>query len=228
MDDANKTKKEIFQSVIISYWEQKGRHDLPWRKTDDPWQLLVAEILLRKTTSEQAVEVFGVLSKYTPREILNVEGSFLEDILRPIGIYKVRAEQLKSAALFFDSNANIRTLSDEELRSLKGVGRYISNMVRCITSGAAVPALDSNMIRVLTRYFGYISNRKRAREDQNFWKFAETLVPIGYCKEFNWGVLDFGADICTFYKPKCLHCPLSGYCSYFQNINNSCGAIIDE
>lgn len=228
MDEINKAKIEIFQSVILSYWEQKGRHDLPWRTTEDSWQILVAEILLRKTTSEQAAAVFKVLSNYTPQEILNIEGSKLEDILRPIGLYKVRAEQLKSAALFFDSRLNHGSLSDEELRSLKGIGRYISNMVRCITSGAAVPALDSNMIRVLTRFFRYRSNRKRPREDREFWKFAETLVPEGHCKEFNWGVLDFGADICTFYNPKCFQCPLSRCCSYFQETNDYHGAVINE
>jgi A/G-specific adenine glycosylase len=214
------TKKEFFQTEIVSYWREKGRHDLPWRKTKDPWELLIAEVLLRKTTSQQVVPIYLKLAHYSPQGIINMELNELEGIIKPIGIYKIRALQLKEAAVFFNSRTSKNEITDEEFRSIKGIGRYISNMVRCVSVKAAAPGLDANMIRVLTRFFEYPSKRKRPREDLLFWKFAESLVPTQHCCEYNWGILDFGADVCTFYNPNCLECRMREHCSLFISILN--------
>jgi A/G-specific adenine glycosylase len=223
LNDKFQTKKDIFQAVIIGYWKDNGRHDLPWRKTNDPWKLLLAEILLRKTTSKQVLPIYKILVDYSPLDLVNLQLKELQEILRPIGMSVVRATQLKDAANYFVSTPYIEKLNDDDLRLLKGVGKYISNMVRCISIGVAVPGLDANMIRVLSRFFGFVSTRKRPREDPNFWKFAESLVPQDYCREFNWGVLDFGAEICTFHRPRCLKCPLKSHCSYYQDKYNAPG-----
>ena len=140
----------------------------------------------------------------------------LEALLQPIGLYKVRAVGLKAVAeRLIDAPLEVLQ-SDEFLRSLPGVGRYISNSVRCCAFDDAAPALDTNMIRVVQRVFGWTSQRKRAREDSALWDFADTLVPIENAREFNWAVLDFGAAICTARQPKCSDCPLNDICSYYQ------------
>jgi A/G-specific adenine glycosylase len=77
------------------------------------------------------------------------------------------------------------------------------------------------MIRVIQRVFGWQSERKRPREDRKLWAFAETLVPEGKCREFNWGVLDFGAFICTHRKPKCPECLLNEICDYYQAVRSN-------
>ena len=111
--------------------------------------------------------------------------------------------------------------SDHNLRSMPGVGRYISNSVRCCSFGIDAPALDANMIRVLDRVFGWKSSLKRAREDKLFWEFANSLVPVEKCREFNWGILDFASSICTFKKPKCESCPIRTICSFYDKSNSS-------
>jgi A/G-specific adenine glycosylase len=210
-------KVRFFQQSIVSYYLTGGRHDLPWRMTDNPWQMLLAEVLLRKTTSGQAAAVFEQVKTLTPEGMRTMDTTALAELLKPLGIHEVRAQQLKEIAAGV-ANADPELLkSDEFLRSFRGIGRYISNSVRCSAFGHSAPALDTNMIRVIQRVFGWKSERKRAREDKKLWTFAETLVPDGKCREFNWGVLDFGALICTHRSPRCTECLLSEICHYYQS-----------
>lgn len=210
-------KIKIFQDELLKFGWKNGRHALPWRKTRDPWQLLMAEVLLRKTTSSQAAAIFEVIKNFSPREVVDMPLSTLEDILKPIGLYKVRAAGLKVFAKRILAAEPSAFGSDEFLQSLPGVGRYISNSVRCCAFDIPAPALDTNMIRIIQRVFGWISTRKRLREDRILWTFAETLVPCDNARDYNWAVLDFGAAVCTAIKPKCLICPLQDICDYYQN-----------
>ncbi len=209
-------KIERFQQGILDYYKNQGRCELPWRLTSDPWKLLLAEILLRKTTSAQAAEVFIHFQHYTPQEIISMDSIQLEEMLKPIGLHKVRAAGIKEIAQAVENTHGKELESDEFLRSLPGVGRYISNSVRCCAFGHCVPALDTNMIRVIQRVFGWKSSRRRPREDGKLWAFAETLVPCDNAREFNWGILDFGAEICTARNPKCEICPLREICDYYN------------
>ncbi len=205
-----------FQEGILAYWTQHGRHHLPWRSTRDPWKLLMAEVLLRKTTSVQAAEVYREIESLSPEDVVKIDDSKLENILKPLGIYKVRAAQLKDIAQALVSTDPEAFLSDSFLRSLPGIGRYISNSIRCCAFGHPVPALDTNMIRIIQRVFGWKSGRKRPREDKKLWAFAETLVPNNQGREFNWGILDFGASVCTYRNPKCPECPLNDICTFYR------------
>lgn len=214
----DKKKKTLFQKRIIAYWQTNGRHYLAWRQTSDVWKLLTAEVLLRKTTSAQAEAIFQELSAFSADDTAQMSIDELERILYPLGMSKIKAKQLQEMAVKIkDANAE-QIRSDEFLRSMRGVGRYISNSVRCIAFGIPAPALDTNMIRILERVFGWQSERARAREDKKLWKFAETLVPENACREYNWGNLDFGAAVCTFKNPKCNICPLQDICDYYQEL----------
>lgn len=211
-------KIRIFQQKIITYWASHGRHYLPWRTTNDAWQILLAEVLLRKTTSIQAATVYNQLAFYTPYELVSINIEALAHILRPLGIHYVRAKQLRQIAqIVIDTKGEVLK-SDELLRMLPGVGRYISNSVRCCAYGVPSPAMDTNLIRVMNRVFGWKSQLKRPREDRRLWETAEKLVPANKPREFNWGVLDFAASICTYRKPKCHICPISEICNYYAAI----------
>jgi A/G-specific adenine glycosylase len=148
--------------------------------------------------------------------------------LKPLGLSQVRATHLKLIANGFLNKDRDSFRSDHYLRSFPGVGSYIANSVRCCVFDEPLPALDTNMIRVIERVFGWRSKRKRAREDKALWSFAETLVPKTRPKEYNWGVLDLGAAICTARNPKCLICPLNDICQYFQQVEKSASSLSVE
>lgn len=211
-------KTSYFQESIVRYWEQHGRHDLPWRQTTDPWQLIIAEVLLRKTTSTQAISVFLELKDFSPSDLEKMNSEKLELILKPIGLSNIRSRQLKEIARGIRRANDLELKSDEFLQSFPGIGQYISNTVRCFAFNIPLPALDSNMIRIIKRVFDYESDRKRLREDKNLWYFASTLVPKKIPRKYNWGILDFGSSVCTHYNPSCQTCVLRNICAY--NLSN--------
>lgn len=206
-------KVSEFQKFILEYWDKHGRKSLPWRQTNDPWKILIAEILLRKTTSAQAVDVYNKITQLTPVEIAQKRTEEIEEWLKPIGIYKYRANQIRTIADKI-SNDGVGVLKEEEINKLPGVGKYACNAVLCFAYNKPKPTLDTNMIRVIERVFGVKSYRSRPREDKELWKYAETLVNREKCREFNWGVLDFAREVCKARNPKCIKCLLSEICNY--------------
>lgn len=185
--------------------------------TRDPWRILLAEVLLRKTTSIQAERVYVSFGALSPSAIVNMPLRELQNMLKPLGLYRVRARQLRVVSRSV-LKAGTGSLSDPAfLQSLPGIGRYIQNSILCVAYGIPKPALDTNMIRVVSRVFDFQSKRSRAREDRSLWEFAETLVPKKKCREFNWGILDLAAKICTIRQPKCVACPLQKFCIYAQS-----------
>jgi len=208
-DDA---KVKRFQQVMVDYWIENGRRNLPWRLTRNPWHVLLAEILLRKTTSLQVARVYENLTKPSLKQLKTMSEVELEDILRPLGMYRVRAKQLNAIAKALSELDNKCLNKSNIWENLPNIGRYARSTVLCFAFDVPKPALDTNMIRVITRVFGIESKRSRAREDIKLWEFAEALVPKKKCREFNWGVLDFANAVCTARKPKHDICPLQTIC----------------
>lgn len=215
MSDRIDNKISEFQKIIIEYWEKHGRKSLPWRNTNDPWKILIAEILLRKTTAVQAVMVYSKIAEMTPNEMAKKRIEDIEEWLKPLGIYRYRGKQIKTIAEKI-SNDGFQVLGEEELDKLPGVGKYARNAVLCFAYNRPKPALDTNMIRVIERVFGIKSDRSRPREDKALWKYAETIVDREKCREFNWGVLDFAGEICKAKSPKCIECPVSPVCNFMK------------
>jgi len=218
-EQIDSTKIKQFQEIILDFWKKNGRKDLPWRNTTDPWQILIAEVLLRKTTSRQAVVIFEKLAVLSPEQVASMNEADLETLLRPIGMYNVRSRQLHliAEAVLQEGDGALR--DPVFLHNLPGVGRYIRNAVLCVAFGLPKPALDTNMIRVILRVFGLESKRSRAREDPELWEFAEKLVPTSNCREFNWGVLDLATAFCKPRNPLSLECTLNVVCDYHKSKN---------
>lgn len=217
----DEAKIAVFQKLVIDFWQDCGRKNLPWRLTTDPWRILLAEILLRKTTSNQAIGVYEKLSAFSPEQITCMDLHQLENMLKPLGMHRVRAKQIQlvSSAVV---NSGVDSLSDPDfLNQLPGIGKYIRNAVLCFAFGYPKPALDTNMIRVLRRVFGAASKRSRAREDPQLWLFAEAVVPHEHSREFNWGILDLAALVCKSRSPKCTECPLVEICTFYAEVKNA-------
>ena len=207
-------KVKSYQKILLHYWNTDGRKILPWRLTADPWKILLAEVLLRKTTSSQAAAVYPTISMLSPSDILNMDEQDLINLLKPLGLFLVRAAHLKKIAKIIEEHGSESLGDPAFLAQLPGIGRYIGNSVLCFAYGMPKPSLDTNMIRVIQRVFSYQVKRSRAREDKDLWKFAESLVPKRNPREYNWAVLDLGAAVCTARNPKCLICPLLSICDF--------------
>jgi A/G-specific adenine glycosylase len=209
-----------FAEVIVEWYRLHGDKDLPWRTTSDPWAVLVAALLLRKTTVRQVVGVYGEFLRRwpSPRELAGAAVEEVEEVLRPLGMERVRARLFKRLAEELLSKYGGEVpLSLDKLRGLPGVGDYAAREVLVAVAGAAEPLFDRNAARVLERVFGVRSRRQRPHTDPELWEFAKRLVPPESPREYNFGLLDFARRICTARSPRCGACPLASCCRYYAS-----------
>jgi A/G-specific adenine glycosylase len=205
-----------FRDEIIKWYENFGAKELPWRNSRDPWSVLIAAFLLRKTTATQVAKVYRTfLEEFpSPKSVLHADVHTIERLLRPLGIHRQRARLLKELARHIEElHGGQIPSSKEELMALPGIGRYIASEVLLAVHGQPEPLLDRNMARVIARVFG-VKLAKRPHTDPELWAFAKSLLPESpdEARSFCYGVLDLARKICTAKNPNCSGCPLREIC----------------
>ncbi|MBA7632096.1 Adenine DNA glycosylase [subsurface metagenome] len=214
--DIKKRKVSALRNSLLKWYEKEAR-DFPWRRTRDPYKVLVSEILLQKTTSKQVSGIYRPFFERYPsvRELAGTSTGEIKEIVGKLGLEK-RADFLKEAAnkIVNEYGGKIPE-SPEFLKSLKGVGNYVCNSVLCFAFGVPCHIVDNNVARVLRRYFG-LDSTKRAHSDKELWKVAERVLPLKKFREFNYALLDFAALICKPKNPLHEQCPLKKLCIYYR------------
>lgn len=213
-DDPRKT----FSKRLLAWWKNNKR-DFPWRHTNDPYAVLIAEMLLRKTTALQVDRLYrALIGKYPDvKSLSEADENELRDMIKPLGMEHKRAKLLKEVNnVIIESYKGVIPSAQKELLQLPGIGPYAANAVLSFSHAQNVPMVDTNFVRLIERVFGFKSSRARARDDKQIWEFAETLVPKGRSKEFNLAVIDFAASVCGARVPKCEVCPLTSVCTFFK------------
>ncbi len=219
------TQIRFFQEAILGWWNENKR-TFPWRSNCTPYRVIVAELLLRKTTAKQVSAVFPKLiaSYADPCNLSKAPQDVLEKLLYPLGLYRERARLLKllgeKLCERFGSEIKVEDLTADRLKNLPGVGPYVQNMVLAVCKDKALPGLDRNFIRIITRFFGIRSSRQRAHTDPELWEFAASLIPPKKSREFNWAVMDLAGLICRP-SPRCEKCPLKEKCLFFKRIRSA-------
>jgi A/G-specific adenine glycosylase len=187
-----------------------------WRKNSlSPWKWLVLELLLKRTRAEAVEKFFPTfIAKYHgPRTVVETTNLELTRDLKHLGLGKQRCIALKLIARDILERFDGQVPRDRmSLASLPHVGLYISNAVACFCYGQRSPVVDTNVSRVLSRVYG-LRMPKDARE-QSIWALAERVLPENNWREYNYGLLDIGATVCTTKAPKCPQCCLEGLCAY--------------
>jgi A/G-specific adenine glycosylase len=210
-------KISFIQRTLLEWYENSGRRNLPWRREDvSPFHKLIAEVLLQKTRAENIIEIYEkIVEKYPgPTELAQEAVSKLEELLRPLGLYRVRAKNLVELAKVFSNKAEIPCNRDE-LENMPGVGPYIANTFLVSVCNKRVPVVDTNIKRFINRVFS-IDVKRDPRRDPRVWDFVEDILPETNYREFIWALLDFAALVCKSSKPKCSVCPLSSVCDYYR------------
>jgi len=217
---ANSSQRKLEFVSKLLHWGDQNRRDFRWRHTQDPYNVLVAELLVQRTKAVQVEPVYlkflerwsnvGSLSRAKEQEIRSVVGTLGLD-------YRAKRIQTIARRIMELFGGKI---PDEpvELRRLygKGFGDYMANAILCFAFGQDVPVVDKNVERILKRVFS-VDVRNDGHRDKRLWTFAAGLVPKHKAKEYNWSLLDFGALLCTARNPKCSVCPMRGICDYVKN-----------
>ena len=214
MPDASERRR--FRSRLLNWYRRHGR-DLPWRKTSDPYHILVSEIMLQQTQVDRVLPKYVEwLDKYPSLGALAAAPE--HEVTRtwyPLG-YNIRPRRLQTIAREAVAQYGGQLPSDDEtLRSFKGIGRYTAGAIRSFAFRERAAILDTNVARVLFRIFVGEGNPKSHAMKRHLWTVSETLVPRRQAFDFNQALMDFGAMVCVARNPRCLVCPMTRGCRAF-------------
>ncbi len=195
-------------------WYREHRRPLPWRSTRDPYCIWVSEIMLQQT---QVATVVGYYERWLERfpTIVALASAEVDDVLRAwegLGYYSRARNLQKAATRVVEAHGGELPASVEELRRLPGIGPYSAGAIASIAFGADEPAVDGNIIRVLTRLFGLRGDPKRAPLQSKLWQLARALIPAGQASDYNQALMELGATCCTPRAPRCAICPVARHC----------------
>jgi len=194
----------------ILTWYDRHKRDLPWRRTRDPYRILVSEIMLQQTQVDRVIPKYGeFLAKYPDlKSLAKSEPREVRKIWYPLG-YNARPLRLHALARETMAKYGGRLPRDPEvLESLPGIGRYTAGAVASIAFNRREPALDTNIRRVLNRVF----HGRRKIPDKSLWRLAGEIVPAGRPGDFNQALMDLGSAVCSPQKPRCRACPVRRAC----------------
>lgn len=192
--------------ALLKWYEIHGRHDLPWRNTDDAYRIYLSEIMLQQTQVKTVLErfYFPFLERFP--SLKSVAAAPLDDVLKAwegLGYY-TRAKNLHHTAL---TCKGILPRHPEELGGLKGIGKSTAHAICAFAYHQALPILDANVKRVLCRFYA-LSTKNEKVLWQKAWKLLDAKHPF----EYNQAMMDLGSMICTSKNPKCAICPLHVKC----------------
>jgi len=197
----------LFRRKILSWYDKYGR-DFVWRKHKaTAYEILISEILLRRTMAERVQKVFIELVKKYPtcKDLSTANPKDIAKLISSLGLLK-RSNVLIEAAKYLSENSDYNF---ESVKKINGIGYYISGAFMIFYKGQNFPIVDSNIRRVLSRYFGV--------NDENKIKVMLEELPKKGVREFYYGLIDFGSLICRPI-PRCSECMLGEFCQYTDNI----------
>jgi A/G-specific adenine glycosylase len=205
--------RQRFRRRLLTWYGRNGR-DLPWRKTDDPYHILVSEIMLQQTQVDRVLPKYAEwLDKFPSMEALAAAPEAdVTSTWYPLG-YNIRPRRLQSIARESVEKYGGQLPQDEAtLLSFKGIGAYTAGAIRSFAFRERAAILDTNVARVLFRVFVGADDPKSHAMKKHLWTLSETLVPMRQVFDFNQALMDFGAMICVARNPKCLVCPMKKDC----------------
>lgn len=186
-------------------WYGKHRRDLPWRQTSDPWQILVSEVMSQQTQISRVVPAWSAfIERYpTPGDLARADRGELITLWAGLG-YQRRAINLQQAARSIEETGWPADATG--LMQLPGVGPYTAAAVACFAFGEPVPAVDTNLKRILSRWYGEPLSGAALNET------AVAELPIDAPADWNQALMDLGAVVCRPRKPACGVCPVEHWC----------------
>jgi len=209
--------KTQFQQALLA-WFTEYRRDLPWRRTDDPYHILVSEMMLQQTQVDRVTPKYDEwLTKYPTVEAL--AAADLDDVkatwkglgynIRPVRLHGIAQETVAEYG-------GTLPRDPQRLRQFKGIGRYTAGAIASLAYGQDEPILDTNVRRVLFRVFVGEGEMRSAAMERRLWDIAARILPRGQAWAFNSALMDFGALICIARQPRCSVCPMSAFCRLFR------------
>lgn len=208
-----------FFNSRLHKWYAENKRDLPWRNTRDPYLIWLSEIILQQTRVDQGMKYyFSFASEFpTVNDLAAASEDQVLKLWQGLGYYS-RARNLHFTARFIAEQFN-GSFPDSyaAIRALKGVGDYTAAAIASISFNLLYPAVDGNVYRVLSRFYGITEPIDTVRGKKLFADLAATLIEGTNPGLHNQAMMEFGALQCTPKNPDCLNCVFSDGCYAFSN-----------
>ena len=195
-------------------WFEANRRDLPWRRTRDPYRILVSEVMLQQTQVDRVIPYYERFLERFP-DIASLANAPASEVIRlwsGLG-YNRRAINLqRTAQAVMNEHGGTFPHDVMSLRSLPGIGPYTAGAIACFAFEQDVAFVDTNMRRVIHRLVAGPELPDPQLSDKEIVSIASALVPPGDGWRWNQALIEFGALQCTARKPACVICPLRELC----------------
>ena len=202
-----------FAQAVLDWFDDHGRHDLPWQREVTPYRVWVSEIMLQQTQVATVIPYFERFMARFPTVDDLAAASQGEVLQYWAGLgYYARGRHLHQAAQAIRSRGGRFPDTAEDLQALPGIGRSTAGAILALGFGQRGIILDGNVKRVLARCFAVEGDPAGAAVQARLWALAEQLTPHQRTGPYVQAMMDLGATLCTRGKPMCLHCPLQSRC----------------
>lgn len=203
----------------ILIWYAENKRTLPWRRTKNPYKIWLSEIMLQQTRVVQGTPYYLKFVEHFPTvyDLADADEEYVLKLWQGLGYYS-RARNLHATAKTVVNTYNGKFPNTyKELLMLKGVGDYTASAIASICFNEAQPVVDGNVYRVLARYYG-ISTPINSKEGIRYFKeMATKVMDADNIRDYNQGIMEFGAIQCRPKKPNCSNCPLNDSCIALKN-----------
>ncbi|GGK03561.1 adenine DNA glycosylase [Lentibacillus kapialis] len=206
-----------FRNTLID-WYQANKRDLPWRQDQNPYRIWVSEIMLQQTQVDTVIPYFQqFMFKYpTLRDLAYADEQDVLKTWEGLGYYS-RVRNLQNAVREVEASYGGEVPDDpKQLEKLKGIGPYTKGAILSIAFDQPEPAVDGNVMRVLSRVLKIEDDITQPRVKKQFEQYARELMSYDDPSSFNQGIMELGALICTPKEPMCMFCPVQEHCRAFQ------------
>ncbi len=202
-------------SALLVEWFRENKRDLPWRHRMDAYRVWISEIMLQQTRVEAVKPYYERFLRELPdvRALSEVSEDRLLKLWEGLGYYN-RARNLKQAACqIMEEYGGQFPDTYEEIRSLKGIGSYTAGAISSFVYGLRKPAVDGNVLRVVTRITADEGDITKAATKSRIEAEVEEVIPVGAAGDFNQSLIELGAVVCLPNgEPRCSQCPVQTLC----------------
>jgi A/G-specific adenine glycosylase len=217
-NNLEKIDVQQFQNDLIG-WFTNEKRDLPWRRERDPYRIWVSEIMLQQTRVDTVIPYYEKFMEQFPSldEFANADEEKILKAWEGLGYYS-RVRNLQSACKEVQANYGGKVPNTpKEIANLKGVGPYTAGAVLSIAYGVPEPAVDGNVMRVLSRILSIYEDIAKPSTRKIFEDAVRKLIFHENPSYFNQALMELGALICTPTSPSCLLCPVREHCTAFES-----------
>lgn len=209
-----------FSNRLIQ-WYLQNKRDLPWRTTQNPYEIWLSEIILQQTRVAQGLPYFEAFINAFPTvyDLANASEEQVLKLWQGLGYYSRARNLHQTAQLIVSSYKGVFPSTYDGLLQLKGVGPYTAAAIASFSFGEAVPVVDGNVFRVLARYFGVETDISSHAAKKEFTQLAQELIDLNQPALFNQAMMEFGSLQCVPANPNCDQCVFNDSCVALQRKN---------